>query len=505
MKILYATSEMVPYVKTGGLADVAGALPRALASLGHDVAVVMPYYGAIDPAMVEPEPVLPEVVVDLPAGLRVMSVWKSELPAATAHHSKTEPKPVSVYLIRDKGLFDRPGLYGAEGKDYPDNALRFGYFCQAAIWMIKGLNWHPDLINCNDWQTALIPIFLRTLDANRTDPLLERIRVMFTIHNISYQGSFSPHTLGQLGLPEVLYNPEAMEYFGQVNLMKGGLVFSDWVTAVSRQYSREIQTPEFGFGMQGVLRKRADSLSGILNGIDPEIWNPKTDPALAENYSAKKLKGKATCKKALQKRFGLDPKAKGPLLGIISRLADQKGFDILAHALPEILATGAQFVLLGTGHPGHHKFFEHLAEKHVGQVGVELSFNDALAHQIEAGADMFLMPSHFEPCGLNQLYSLRYGTVPVVRRTGGLADSIKNLTPKGLASGRSNGFVFTKYHARDLEKATLKAIRFYRKDPKGWQRLMRNGMAQDFSWEHSAKVYEKLMEAIVSQPGEGED
>ena len=489
MKILFATSEMTPLVKTGGLADVSGALPRALAALGHEVAVVMPFYGSIDRRGLSARKVLSEIRVDLPAGRRTLNVWKASSPLQTPDSGLQTP---TVYLIEDDGLFNRPELYAIAGREYPDNPLRFSYFSLAAWWMLKGLDWTPDVIHCNDWQTAMIPIYRRYLGAVGGDPELAAVRILLTIHNISFQGHYASTLVGLLGLPEGAYHPEGVEFHGGLNLLKGAVMTSDWITTVSPQYAREIQTPEFGCGLDGVLASRSNRLTGILNGIDTDVWNPATDPALTANYSLTDMKGKAICKRALQERFGLPVEARTPLLAIISRLADQKGLDLVAEIMPALLKRKVQFVLLGTGQPEYHKLFGNLARQHPRQAGVELGFDDALAHQIEAGADVFLMPSHFEPCGLNQLYSLRYGTAPVVRRTGGLADSIVDATKETVASGEGTGFVFDDYEAEALDETIDRALDLYRDAPQTWTKLIQNGMAQDFSWAHSAQEYEKL-------------
>ena len=492
MRILLASSEVTPLARTGGLGDVAGALPAALRSLRHDVAVVMPFYGLIDREAHPAELLIPAIRVHLPAGDRDLAVWRATLPG-----TENSRRPVPVYLIDDPGLFDRPNLYQENGKDYPDNALRFAYFCLATLWMLKALDWIPDIIHCNDWQTALIPIYLKDYDSLRNDPDLGGMSTLFAIHNVLYQGVFPSYVLPSLGLPQEAYDAHRIEYHGYLNLMKGAILYSGGLSTVSRAYAKEIQTPEFGYGMEGLLRGRAADLTGILNGIDTERWNPATDPALPAHYDRERMEGKAVCKRELQKRFGLRRVANRPLIGMIGRLTDQKGLDILAEALPELLRGHIQFVLLGTGQPEYHALFKHLAEQFPRKVGLTLDFDDELAHQIEAGADMFLMPSRFEPCGLNQLYSLRYGTVPIVRRTGGLSDSIVNTRKSTLANGRATGFVFTPYSARSLLHTTRRALRFYRRDKETWARIVANGMAKDFSWRRSAFAYLRKYRRIL--------
>lgn len=496
MRILFAASEIAPLAKTGGLADVAGALPLAYAALGHDVACIMPLYSIIDRRHLDLELVLPELVIDLPAGRRAMAVWRTQLARA-----KGAP-PVTVYLLEDPGLYERPQLYAEGGREYADNPLRFGYYCMAALRLPLALGWMPDVIHCNDWQTALIPIYLARHEALQRDRALTHLRVLFSIHNLSYQGIYSNYLLYQLGLPAMAFNPYEMEFWGQLNLLKGALVHSHALSTVSRQYAKEIQTAEFGCGLDGVLHARSYDLTGILNGIDQRVWDPARDPHLIENYSASDLKPKAECKRFLQRCFGLpEDKPRGkhrPLIGMISRLANQKGLDLLIDVLPRVLAeSDAQFVLLGTGQPEYHTFFHELAQQYPEKVGVHLGYDEALAHQIEAGADMFMMPSHFEPCGLNQMYSLRYGTVPIVRHTGGLADSIVHASPEALARKAATGFVFTSYTPLALLEATRQALRMYTSEPRTWAQLIKTGMAQDFSWERSAREYDRILRRLA--------
>jgi starch synthase len=489
MKILMVASEMTPLAKTGGLADVLGALPAALAARGHDVAVALPFYGQIPREGLQLSLRMPHLVVELPVARRALSVWSTRVGGVT------------VYLFDDPPLFHRPELYAMAGREYSDNPLRYAYFCLAALWMTKGVGWMPDVIHAHDWQAALAPIYLRNLDAFRGDPGLSRARVLFTIHNLGYQGVYPACVAGQIGLPASLMRPmrpDGLEFWGQVNLMKGGILASDWISTVSPTYAREIQTTiEFGCGLEGVVRDRADRLTGILNGIDAQAWDPETDPALAANYSRRQPAGKARCKAALQERLGLAIAPRTPLLGIVSRLTDQKGFDLLAKVLPRVLAGDAQLAVLGTGQPEYHKLLQKLAASHPGKVGLKLGFDEALAHQIEAGADLFLMPSRFEPCGLNQMYSLRYGTIPIVRRTGGLADTINDATKAALAANQATGFVFDDYAAPELRDAIDRALALYRDRPDAWKRLMDVAMGRDHSWDHAAAEYEALMTRML--------
>lgn len=487
MKILIASPEVVPFAKTGGLADVAGALPKALAALGHDVRVVMPRHRDVDVDRFHLVPVMKELDVFMGNHRYRGQVLRATFPGTD----------LPVYFIQNDTLFDREGLYGVGGKDFPDNPIRFAFFSLATIWMLKGLDWSPDVIQANDWQSALIPTYLKNWPILYSDPFFNSIRVLYTIHNLSYQGLADPAVLPELGIDWSLFTSDGLEFFDQVNLMKAGIVYADHISTVSRTYAREIQTPECGCGLEGVLQARAAILTGILNGIDTAVWDPETDPHLPAHYSARDLTGKAECKAALQRRFGLPVKPATPVIGMISRLVDQKGFDLVAEAFEALLALGVQFVILGTGERKYEELLRALAAKHPQQLAVALTFDEPLAHQIEAGADMFLMPSRFEPCGLNQLYSLRYGTVPIVRRTGGLADSVVGVKPDTLAQGKATGFVFTKPTADELIRTVRRAVEMCTGDSVGWRRLVETAMAQDFSWEASARAYEQLFRRMT--------
>lgn len=486
MKILIATSEAVPFAKTGGLADVCGALPRALHALGHDVRLVLPRYRSVSIEKFLLHVLLDEMIVHFPGNWQMGSVWQSTFPG-------TE---IPVYFIRHDHYFDRDGLYGHGGEDYPDNAERFAFSCMAAIWTLKGIGWQPDVIHCNDWQSALIPTYLRNLSILRNDPFYRHVRTVYTIHNLAYQGTFGSAVLPRIGLGHSVYHPEGLEFYGTANLMKAGIVYADALTTVSRQYAREIQTEEFGCGLDGILHANADRLHGIMNGIDCSIWNPELDEHIAEHYSPTNLAGKARCKKALQKANGLPEKRNIPVIGMISRLAKQKGFDLLEQCLDEIMALDVQMVILGTGDPVYHRMLQAAAKRYPDRLTVNLTFNNPLAHQIEAGADMFLMPSRYEPCGLNQLFSLKYGTIPIVRKTGGLADSIVHATAKAIREGKGTGFVFEKYDSSALFAAVKKAVLMYRERRDRWARLIQNAMAQNFSWDVSARAYEALFQKI---------
>lgn len=471
MRILFVASEGLPFSKTGGLADVVEALPKALVELGNEVAVVLPRYRGTRASTV----VMPSMTIPTGSGLRFPAVADGTVLAG-----------VRYFFVDDPEYFDREQLYGVQGRDYPDNAERFGEFCRAAIEISKHV-WPPDVIHCHDWQTALVPVLLRTL--YKADPLLLNIPVVFTIHNMGYHGLFPRETLADLGLPESLFRMDAMEFFGKVNFLKAGLVFADYLTTVSPKYAQEIQTEEFGYGLEGVVVNRASHLRGILNGVDYSIWSPETDKLIASRYSAKDLTGKKVCKKDLLEQFKLEATdLQRPVIGIVSRFASQKGFDLIEEIVDDVVKDGAAIVALGAGEPRYEALFRELAGKHPRQVGVKIAYDNTLAHKIEAGADIFLMPSRYEPCGLNQIYSLRYGTVPVVRATGGLDDTIEQYDP---TTGRGTGFKFEKYDAKALLGCVRKASKVY-SNPQAWQKLQIAGMGRDFSWRNSAGEYAQL-------------
>ena len=491
MRILIASSEVHPYAKTGGLADVAAALPRALARLGHDVRVVMPRHRCVDPKRFHLLPVMRELDVFLGKNRLRGQVLRSTLKGSEA----------PIYFVQSDPLFDRPELYTEDGKDYPDNALRHAFFSLATIWMLKGLDWAPDVIQANDWQTALIPLYLRNWPILTSDPFYRQTRVLFTIHNLAYQGLAEPSALPQIGIDWSLYNPEGLEFFNKVNLLKGGIVHADQISTVSPTYAEEIKTVKFGCGLDGVLRDRASRLHGILNGIDTDEWNPAKDPRISAKFSADDLAGKAQCKADLQARCGLKESAEAPLLGVISRLAEQKGIELIGAAAKRLLERGCQLAVLGSGDAKYRTLLTKLAKGHPGQVSVNFVFDEDLAHMIEAGADLFLMPSLYEPCGLNQMYSLRYGTVPVVRATGGLADSVVDATEKSLKDGTATGYSFTEETGDALATTVERALDLRQRDAGAWTRLVKTGMKADFSWKASARKYEALFKEMSGQGG----
>ena len=474
MKILFVSSEGLPYSKTGGLADVVEALPKALVEMGHEVAVLLPRYRGNKIAST----LVPSLTVAFGDRLRFPAIAEGR---AVAN--------VRYFFADDPEFFDREQLYGDKSGDYPDNAERFAELSRVAIELTKRV-WLPDVIHCHDWQASLVPVFLRTQHAN--DPLVASLPVVLTVHNLGYQGTFLQPALRRIGLPDQLFTMDALEFYGKINFLKGGLIFSDYITTVSKRYAKEIQTPEYGCGLEGVIRNREDRLVGILNGVDYAVWSPEADTFIAQNYSAQNLDGKKVCKKDLLAYFNLPAESiDRPVIGIVSRFADQKGFDLIAQISADLMKEDVTIVALGTGQPEHEQLFKQLAGKYPAKFAVKVGFDNALAHKIEAGSDMFLMPSRYEPCGLNQIYSLRYGTVPVVRATGGLDDTVQNFDPK---TRQGTGFKFERYDGGALRECIRAALKVYR-DSKAWQTVQANGMAKDFSWNASAASYVTLYEA----------
>ncbi len=472
MHVLFAASECVPYSKTGGLADVVGALPRAIAALGHHVTVYLPLYRQTH--LKNPRTVIASVTVPFDDTYRFCSVVDGG-----KHHG------VQFYFIDYPPFYDRDALYGTPLGDYHDNPERFALYCRAVLEAAKILGL-PHIFHCHDWQTALIPILLRTLYDQ--DPVLHGIPTVFTIHNIGYQGVFSPDTLPLLMLPWDLFTITKLEFFGKVNFLKGALTYADFITTVSRKYAQEIQTVEYGFGLEGVLRSRNPNVAGILNGVDYQEWNPATDRCIAARYSAQALEGKHECRRDLLLRFSLDPESTAPVVGIVSRFVAQKGFDLIALAADRLAHEDLTFVALGSGDKDFEDLFRRLVRQYPGRFSVKIGYDNEMAHRIEAGSDMFLMPSRYEPCGLNQIYSLKYGTVPVVRAVGGLDDTIELYDVR---TGKGTGFKFHGYTPEALLAAMQAALALFRK-PREWRKLMLNGMARDFSWPVSAREYLKI-------------
>jgi len=477
MHIAFVASEGVPFSKTGGLADVVGALPRALAALGHQVSVYLPRYRQTK--LTEPVTVVRSITIPFDDKYRFASVVTGGTQGG-----------VRFYFVEYPPYFDRDALYGTPAGDYPDNAERYALFSRAVIEASKILG-VPHVFHCHDWQSALVPILLRTVYAE--DPALRETATVFTIHNMGYQGLFPPETLPLLMLPWDLFTMSKMEFFGQVNFLKGALTYSDYVTTVSRKYSQEIQTAEYGFGLEGVLHDRASTVSGILNGVDYEEWSPQTDKFAAAKFSPQDLAGKAKCKQDLLATFGMPAAdAKLPVIGIVSRFAAQKGFDLISQIADRLAREQMIMVALGAGDKPYEEMFLRLHKLFPNKIAVKVAYDNAIAHKIEAGADMFLMPSRYEPCGLNQIYSLKYGTVPIVRATGGLDDTIE---PWDARTGKGTGFKFTEYIGESLLLTIKQALQGY-SDQTSWQVLMRNGMNKDFSWNASAREYGKIYEKV---------
>ncbi|MEK7773991.1 MAG: glycogen synthase GlgA, partial [Deltaproteobacteria bacterium] len=465
LNVLIASPEATPFAKTGGLADVAGSLTVALKDLGCNVALMLPFHRQVAEGAFDIKPV--DIDVTVPIGLRKVGVQVL----------KGASKGVPVFFIRRDEYFDRSFLYGTPEGDYFDNLERFAFFSRAVLETAKAIGFRPDVIHCNDWQTGLIPAYLK--DAYRGDAFFSGTATIFTIHNIAYQGVFPAELYRLIGLGPELFGPDGLEFWGKINLLKSGLVFSGTLTTVSEAYSREIRTKEYGGGLDGVLQRRKEDLYGVLNGIDYGEWNPETDPHIPARYSWKDLRGKAWCREALLKEFGLKLKAGAPLIGMISRLAEQKGFDILCDAMPELMERDIGMVVLGSGDRKYQLLIEGLAVRYPEKLSVRIAFNNRLAHLVEAGSDIFLMPSRYEPCGLNQMYSLRYGTVPVVRATGGLDDTVRDRAEVG-----RNGFKFTGYSPEALTAKVMEAITVYG-DKNAWKALQMEGMKEVFSWEAS--------------------
>lgn len=472
MKIAICASEMVPFAKTGGLADVVGALPLALGKKKQEIVIIMPFYAQVRKS--------------------AQSIHKFTRDISYADLGEN----IKVYFIEHDSYFNRDELYADKSGDYKDNPERFSYYCKKSLELLKEIAFSvkggfvsggaADIIHCHDWQSALIPVYLKTIYAH--DSFYKDTKTLLTIHNIGYQGLFPKEKFPVLGLDWGLFSVDGLEFYGKINLLKGGIVFSDIISTVSQTYSKEIQTKEFGFGLEGVLKKRKRSLFGILNGLDYSIWNPQTDTIITNNYSASDLEGKRKNKCVLQEICNLPVRPDVPLFGIVSRLADQKGFDLLIDAIDAICGMDIQLVILGTGDLKYHQTLARVANRYPQNISLHLKFDNLLAHKIYAGCDIFLMPSRYEPCGLGQLISLRYGAIPLVFKTGGLADTVTI----------DHGFVFSRYHKDDFSRAAQEAVKAFH-DKDRWLQLIKNAMACNFSWEESARQYVQLYEMQKTQ------
>lgn len=483
LKILVVSSEAVPFAKTGGLADVAGSLPKALATIsngtGNDVRLAMPNYKGVEGGSYR---------MDYPVNFanRVETAIVRE--ASIEAQYKGEHKVVPVYLLDNHHYFYREGLYM-----FPDDAERFAFFCRALLEMLPRMNWQPDIIHCNDWQAACIPFYLKT--QYRNDPFYSKTSTVFTIHNLQYQGNFPKETLSILGVGEDYFVPESLEFYGMVSFMKMGIIYADIINTVSRTYAGEIQRPELGERMDGLLRKRSHDLYGIVNGINYHEFNPKTDHRIHRNYDRNSIENKKENKYGLQKEMGL-PLKDVPLIGLVSRFVDQKGLDLISEIAEELMHLDIQIVILGSGDKYYEDMFEQLKGKHPQKLAAYIGYNSILAQRIYAGSDMFLMPSRFEPCGLGQLIAMRYGTIPIVRATGGLADTVNDYNP---VTGSGNGFVFSEYNGRALYHAIARGLKVYRDDPVQWERLVKSSMDLDFSWARSGVEYLQLYQEAISR------
>ena len=476
MKILFASSEAIPLIKTGGLADVSGSLPVALNDAGLDARLVLPAYPTALESLVNVKELTTINLIGSPHPVRIL-------------RGSLKGKDLTVYLIDAPGMFDRKGnpYCTPEGNDWPDNAERFCVFSRAVTVLSLGLGntgWKPNVVHCNDWQTALVPALLSVQKG--------RPGTIFTIHNLSYQGLFPKQTFDRLELPDAFWSPDSLEFFGKMSFIKGGLIYADQITTVSPTYRKEICTREFGYGLEGILEGRAANLHGILNGVDYSIWDPANDPMIKKNYtSASVTMNKLDNKKELQKQFSLPLNSNVPVIGLVGRLVEQKGIDLLLDILKDILIMDVQIIILGTGEPTYEKALLMAQQEQPEKLGLQIDYNESMAHLIEAGADIFLMPSRFEPCGLNQIYSLRYGTIPIVRKTGGLADTVVDASEVTINSGSATGFVFEQANALSLQNAIERALDLFT-NRTHWRKLMRNAMQQEFSWASSAEQYIKV-------------
>jgi starch synthase len=483
MKILFVASEVAPFAKTGGLADVTGSLPQELKRRGHDVRIIMPFYKTVAKGEFLIRKIRKSLEVPLGDSLQKGFLRQTLL------------ADIPVYLLENREYFHREHLYGAPAGDYPDNPQRFAFFCRGVLEALKRMDYRPEVLHCHDWQTALIPLLLKYEYAD--DPFFAEMAVIFTIHNLAYQGLFPAPSLAAMGLDSSYLTIDRMEFYGNVNLLKGGILTADLVNTVSESYCAEILTAEQGCGLDGVLLTRRDALSGILNGIEHSEWDPATDLEIPRNYSASALAGKAANKKALQKLMGLEPDADIPLVGMVSRMIEQKGFDLVAQLLPDFAAGELQLVVIGSGDAKYVRLFKDICAQGAGNIVLHEGFDPALARKVYAGSDIFLMPSHFEPCGLGQLIALRYGSVPVVRKTGGLKDTVIDEKENGK---EATGFTFNNYTASALWEALMRALKSYR-DKERWRKIVRNGMNSDFSWQRSAAKYEELYRRGVAKKG----
>lgn len=483
MHIVFAASECVPYVKTGGLADVVGAVPQEVAKFGHQATVYLPYYRQVRERVPEKKAVIQSLTLPFQYYNRFAAILDGGV-----------HKGVQFYFVDCPELFDRENLYSTPTGDYLDNWERFGAFSRAVLEATKQLG-VPDIFHVHDWQTSMIPVYLRTV--YYFDPALRNAGTVLTIHNAGYQGWFPPNTTERLLLPWDVFTMDHVEQYDTFNYLKGGIVYSDAITTVSHKYAEEIQTPEFGEGLDGVLLKRTADLHGILNGVDYKEWNPATDHNIAAHYTPENLAGKKECRRDLLHAFGAEHVKDGtPVLGIVSRFATQKGFDLIAEIAPRLLDEDVFLVALGTGEPYYEELFRSIHDQYKGKASIKIAYDSTLAHKVEAGSDIFLMPSRYEPCGLNQIYSMKYGTVPVVHATGGLDDTVDEWDPD---TRTGSGFKFIHQTADEFYAALERALTTFREAQDSWLRIMQNGMAKSYTWEGPAKQYIEVYQQVASR------
>ena len=506
MNIVYLSTEAVPFAKTGGLADVCGTLPGRIAALGHRAAIIMPAFREIHRSG------LTIKSTDISFAIQMSD---QKLMGARLLQSELPGSDVPVWFIDQPQYFDREGLFGSPSGDYPDNAERFAFFCRAALQAITRMGWAVDIVHCNDWQTGLVPALMKNLSSDkntayrnpvRQHPWVDRAASVITIHNMAYQGQFPKQEFRWTQEDWSHFNSDQYEFYDQINYLKSGIITADMVTTVSKKYAEEICTPEHGCGLDQVLKGTGNRIAGITNGIDPEVWDPATDVKLHVNYDIDSWReGKAANKRALQKHFKMEVSDDIPMIGLVGRLAMQKGWDLIVPVLRWHLSQDRpnQWVVLGSGDAGYERELRELAQKYSNRFGLHIGFSDELAHQIEASSDLFVMPSHYEPCGLNQLYSLRYGTIPIVTRTGGLADTVVDCTDDSLANKTATGFFLKDHSAQGLDDAIGRALHLRYHLPEKWEQIVQSSMSQDWSWRKSASQYVQLYEQTVALKREG--
>ena len=482
LKVVFVSPEAVPFATTGGLADVAGSLPGALKHLGTDIRIILPLYRMVSQSKIKLKPIIDDLKVPLGGENLTARVWEAK-----------GIGKVPVYFLERDDLFDRPNLYGNAQGDYYDNLERFSFYCHGALRIAEKLSFAPDLIHCNDWQSGLVPALVTGPYVKNS--VVGKAKTIFTIHNLGYQGIFPAKKLWITGLPrDNFFRMDGLEFWGNISLLKAGIVYSHAITTVSPTYARQIQVNGYGMGMEGILHHRKSSLHGILNGVDYKVWNPATDNHLPSKYSLRKKAGKSLCKESLLKEMNLNQSLnQKPLLGMISRLDSQKGVDLLVKIMNDILSLDVGLVILGAGNSSMQRALSRVAEHNPGRMGITIGFDETLAHRIMAGTDMFLIPSRYEPCGLTQMYALKYGTIPIVRATGGLEDTITPFNPQ---TGRGNGFTFKDYKPKAFFSSILNAVDLYH-NPASWKKLQNNAMKEDFSWDRSARSYLDLYHATL--------